>query len=157
MYKDILIALADRHRIVISRNNLLHISKDNRFNQWKDCTDLAHVIDFIQNNYKDRGRCMDMDGCFRSARKWCKTFWCVNRCIDCFAQKIIWLNAYKSSSNPKVIGGYFVEALKVLSKCPRLANTDRCTEICLVRKLQRHLCRNHGDALSVFTGVSTAN
>lgn len=36
---------------------------------------------------------------------------CTNGCIDGFSWKRIWLNAYKSSSDPRVTGGYFVESL----------------------------------------------
>ncbi|XP_051794230.1 endophilin-B2-like isoform X8 [Acanthochromis polyacanthus] len=53
---------------------------------------------------------------------------CINGCIDGFSRKVIWLNAYKTSSDPKVIGGYFVEALETLGKCPKLVCTDRGTE-----------------------------
>lgn len=69
--------------------------------------------------------------------------------------------AYKTSSDPRFIGSYFVEALETLSNCPKLVRTDHGIENCLVRELQRHLRRNHGDDLSgersYLTGVSTAN
>lgn len=86
---------------------------------------------------------------------------CINGCIDGFSRKIIWLNAYKTSSDARVIGGYFVEALETLSNCPKLVRTDHGTENCLVRELQRHLRRNHGDDLSgersYLAGVQQTN
>ena len=37
---------------------------------------------------------------------------CINGCIDGFSRKMIWLNAYFTSSDPKIIGGYFLEVVK---------------------------------------------
>ena len=34
---------------------------------------------------------------------------CVNGCIDGFSRKIIWVNVYKTSSNPRVVAGYYIE------------------------------------------------
>lgn len=48
--------------------------------------------------------------------------------IDGFSQKIICSNDSKTSSNPRVIGAYFAEALET--------------------QMQRHLRTNHGDNLS---------
>ncbi|KAF3850028.1 hypothetical protein F7725_019747 [Dissostichus mawsoni] len=45
---------------------------------------------------------------------------CINGCIDGYSRKIIWLNAYTTSSDPKLIGGYYMEAVQRLGGCPRL-------------------------------------
>ncbi|XP_049457607.1 uncharacterized protein LOC125904311 [Epinephelus fuscoguttatus] len=71
------------------------------------------------------------------------------------------MNAYNTSSDPRVIGGYFVEALETLGKCPKLVRTDHGTENGLVRDLQISLRTTHGDDLSgersYIAGASTAN
>ncbi|KAL3846738.1 hypothetical protein ACJMK2_017702 [Sinanodonta woodiana] len=45
---------------------------------------------------------------------------CINRCIDGFSKQVIWLNVYIASSNPKVIAGYYVEAVRMRHGCPGL-------------------------------------
>ncbi|XP_019206659.1 uncharacterized protein LOC109196682 [Oreochromis niloticus] len=86
---------------------------------------------------------------------------CINGCIDGFSRNIIWLRAAHTNSDPKVIGGYFVEAVESRGGFPRLVRTDMGTENVLVRDLQRYLRRNDGDDRagdrSYVTGASTAN
>ena len=36
---------------------------------------------------------------------------CINGCIDGFSRLVIWLNVYKTSSDPAVIAGYYIEAV----------------------------------------------
>ncbi len=36
---------------------------------------------------------------------------CLNGCIDGFSRIIVWLKAYNTSIDPKIIGGYYVEAV----------------------------------------------
>ncbi len=50
---------------------------------------------------------------------------CINGCIDGFSRQVIWLRATLTNSNPKVIGGYFVEALERCGGCPRLVRALR--------------------------------
>uniref|UniRef100_A0AAV2LUN5 Integrase core domain-containing protein n=1 Tax=Knipowitschia caucasica TaxID=637954 RepID=A0AAV2LUN5_KNICA len=86
---------------------------------------------------------------------------CINGCIDGFSRNIIWLRAAFTNSNPKVIGGYFVEAVERRGGCPRLVRTDMGTENVVVRDIQRYLRRNYMDdraaESSYITGASTAN
>ena len=44
----------------------------------------------------------------------------VNGSIDGFSRKIIWFNAYTKCSDPKLIGGYYIEAVQCLGDCPRI-------------------------------------
>ena len=53
---------------------------------------------------------------------------CINGCIDGFSRYILWLEANKTNSDPSVIGGYFVEAVRKYNGCPRLIRADRGTE-----------------------------
>ncbi|XP_041864801.1 uncharacterized protein LOC121654649 [Melanotaenia boesemani] len=86
---------------------------------------------------------------------------CINGCIDGFSRSIIWLRAAHTNSDPKIIGGYFVEAVERRGGLPKLVRTDMGTENVLVRDLQRHLRRNDVDDRaadkSYITGASTAN
>ena len=85
---------------------------------------------------------------------------CISGCIDGFSRKIIWLKVYHTNNNPKVIGGYFIEAVKECSGCPCLVRADYGTENGHVRTFQQLLRRNGTDSLndnSYIDGASTAN
>lgn len=84
---------------------------------------------------------------------------CINGCIDGFSRKIIWLNAYTTSSDPKLIGGYYIEAVERLGGCPRVVRGDLGTENGHVRDFQRFLNISHEDETldSYLEGASTAN
>ncbi|KAL3977653.1 SLAM family member 8 [Sarotherodon galilaeus] len=84
---------------------------------------------------------------------------CINGSIDGFSRKIIWLNAYTTNSNPKVIGGYYIEAVQRLKGCPRVVRGDLGTENGHVRGFQRFLVPvAPNDTLeSYLEGASTAN
>ncbi|KAE8286914.1 hypothetical protein D5F01_LYC01366 [Larimichthys crocea] len=73
----------------------------------------------------------------------------------------MWLRAARTNSDPKVIGGYFVETLERCGGCPRLVRTDMGTENVVVRDIQRYLRRDDVDdraaERSYVTGASTAN
>ena len=86
---------------------------------------------------------------------------CISGCIDGFSRKIIWLEAYHTSSDPRVIAGYFTKAVLKCEGCPRRVRADRGTENGIVRDLQTFLRRNHEDGLadqrSFVYGRSVAN
>jgi len=86
---------------------------------------------------------------------------CINGCIDGFSRKIIWMKAYSTSSDPKIIGGYFVEAIKDFGGCPRIVRADRGTENTIVAEIQRYIRRNGADPLagdkSFLLGRSVCN
>ena len=77
----------------------------------------------------------------------------INGCIDGFSRKLIWLNVYHTNSDPAVIGGYFLEALKLIGGCPTLVRCDLGTENVVVRDIQRAL----NDDTAFIDGPSTAN
>lgn len=85
---------------------------------------------------------------------------CINGAIDGFSRKIIWLNAYTTNSDPKIVGGYYVEAVESLGGYPRVVRGDLGTENGHVRDFQRFLHRNihDGNAIDCYLdGASTAN
>ena len=44
----------------------------------------------------------------------------VNGCMDGFSHQIIWLKVYRTSSDPKVSAGYYMEAVCAMEGCPNL-------------------------------------
>ena len=86
---------------------------------------------------------------------------CINGCIDGFARKMIWLKAYNTSSDPKVIGAYYIRAVEESGGCPTIIRGDRGTENSTVRDLQQYFRRNGEDTFggnkSFIYGKSTSN
>lgn len=85
---------------------------------------------------------------------------CINGCIDGFSRKIIWMNAFTTSSDPKIIGGYYINAVESLGGCPRIVRGDRGTENIRVGEFQRFLRRNIHDGSAIdsyIEGASTSN
>ena len=71
---------------------------------------------------------------------------------------MIWLNVYNTNNDPKIIGGYFLEAVERLAGCPRFVRGDYGTENGRVRDFQTFIRRNHPDSdRSYIDGASTAN
>jgi hypothetical protein len=84
---------------------------------------------------------------------------CVSGCIDEFSRKIIWLDVYKTNSDPQVIGGYYMTVVQKLNGCPLIIRTDPGTENACIRDLQKFLLRNcdpEGNYV-YLCGSSTAN
>ncbi|KAI3362647.1 hypothetical protein L3Q82_001631 [Scortum barcoo] len=84
---------------------------------------------------------------------------CVNGSIDGFSRKIIWLNAYATNSDPKLIGGYYIKAVKRLGGCPRVVRGDLGTVNGHVRGFQCFLVPTSPDDTldSYLEGASTTN
>ena len=86
---------------------------------------------------------------------------CINGCVDGYSRKVVWLNAYNTSSDPRIIGGYFVEAVKELHGYPMIIRSDKGTENNCVRHFQQFLRRYGNDPYSgersFMYGRSTSN
>lgn len=86
---------------------------------------------------------------------------CINGCIDGFSRHLIWLRASMTSSDPKVIANYYLNAVKTLGGCPVTIRSDCGTENGVVEGLQTTFCdlfrkeNNHRPAH--INGRSTAN
>ena len=78
---------------------------------------------------------------------------CVNGFIDGFSRKIIWVNVYKTSSNPRVVAGYYIEAVSKRRGCPALMRGDNGKENGIVAQMQQFLSGNN----TIFYGKSTGN
>lgn len=85
----------------------------------------------------------------------------INGCIDGFSRNIIWLEAYSTNNDPKVIASYYITAVKVRKGCPQIMRADRGTENGHVQQMQQFLRRNDQDEYSgeksFLYGASTAN
>ena len=86
---------------------------------------------------------------------------CINGCIDGFSRKIVWLNAYFTSSDPALIGSYFIDSVQKLGGCPMIVRADMGTENTVVCELQRFLREDDDDSFqgdkSFLYGKSSCN
>ncbi|XP_029977959.1 uncharacterized protein LOC115410444 [Sphaeramia orbicularis] len=73
----------------------------------------------------------------------------------------MWMEAYVTNSDPKVIADDFINTVTRLGGCPQRLRADPGTENAYVRDMQRFLRRNHTDVYagdqSFIYGCSTAN
>ncbi|KAH3692664.1 hypothetical protein DPMN_193818 [Dreissena polymorpha] len=83
---------------------------------------------------------------------------CISGCICGFSRRLIWLNVYHTNNNPRVIGGYYLEAVKIKGGCPRFVRGDYGTENGHVRNFQTFFRRDSPDHdRSYIDRASTAN
>ena len=66
---------------------------------------------------------------------------CINgfKCIDRYLRYIIWLEAFKTNSDPAIIGSYFMSAVEWRMGCPKRMRRDRGTENGHVEIMQKSL------------------
>lgn len=86
---------------------------------------------------------------------------CINGAIDGFSRYVLWLRAGRTSSDPKVIAGYFVQTIENLGGHPHTIRSDMGTENGTIEKIQtalRRLFPEDGSQRPPFLyGRSTAN
>lgn len=84
---------------------------------------------------------------------------CINGGIDGFSRSVIWLHTYSTNSDPRIVGGYYMDAVQNLHGCPTIVRTDPGTENVTIRDLHRFLLRDldPGGSFVYKTGCSTAN
>jgi len=85
----------------------------------------------------------------------------ISGCIDGFSRSMIWLEAYYTNNNPKVILGYYVRAIMEKNGCPRKIRADMGTENVYVKTAQTFLRRHGTDDFagerSFIVGTSVTN
>lgn len=69
----------------------------------------------------------------------------INGAIDGFSRMIIWLHAYSTSSDPKVIAGYFIDAVSSRNGTATRIRSDLGTENCYMEQMQMFLRHDHTD------------
>jgi hypothetical protein len=98
---------------------------------------------------------------------------CISSCMDGFSRKMNWPNVYHTNNDPRVIGGYFLQAVAQYGGCPLSVRVDfglievchckiRCTwlqcQICrrftfIVSQLK--CCMEHTHLLHVMVGFGS--
>ncbi|ELT98289.1 hypothetical protein CAPTEDRAFT_192889 [Capitella teleta] len=72
----------------------------------------------------------------------------------------IWPKVFTTNNGPKIIGGYFLEAIAKLRGCPRIVRGDAGTENVNVRRIHSHLMGNGHNGCRTTTYIkskSTSN
>lgn len=83
---------------------------------------------------------------------------CINGCIDGFSRFIVWLKAGSTSSNRRVIAGYYLNTIETLGGCPRTVRSDMGTENGIVEEMQNVLRQPEEHQMPSFLyGKSQAN
>ena len=82
---------------------------------------------------------------------------CINGCIDGFSRKIIWMEAYNTNSDPRIIGQYYLEAVQLIQGCPNILRVDAGTENVNIIGMQRFLHEDENNGESVVIGSSHSN
>jgi hypothetical protein len=83
---------------------------------------------------------------------------CISACIDGYSRKILWLKAYKTNNDPRIIAGYFLETVREHHGCPRALRGDFGTENVIMRDIQRFFHRDESASHeSYLEGASTSN
>ncbi|KAJ8284258.1 hypothetical protein COCON_G00031080 [Conger conger] len=85
----------------------------------------------------------------------------INGCIDGFSLFVVWMEAYTTNNDPKVIADYYMKCVTRLGGCPERIRADNGTENGHVANMQVFLRRNHTDTFakenSFIYGRSTGN
>lgn len=85
----------------------------------------------------------------------------INGCIDGFSRYVLWMEAYTTNNDTKVVANYFMKTVSCIGGCPERIRADRGTENGCVEEMQMFLRRNHTDSFagekSFLYGSSTTN
>jgi len=82
----------------------------------------------------------------------------ISGCIDGFSRYILWLEAAPTCNDPRVIGGFFLNAVSTLKGCPTSLRTDAGTENRHIEQIQTFFHRNnHSNNRPFLYGTSPAN
>ncbi len=64
---------------------------------------------------------------------------CINGATDGFSRLMIWLHAYSTNSNPKIIAGYFIEEVEKRMGTASRIHSDLGTENVTMAEMQKFL------------------
>lgn len=68
---------------------------------------------------------------------------CINGAIDGFSRMVIWLHAYSTNSNPKIIAQYFIDEVSSRNGTAARIPSDLGTENCYIEQMQMFLRHDH--------------
>ena len=81
--------------------------------------------------------------------------------IDGYSRRILWLEAFVTNNDPRVVARYFCDCIKQVGGVPRIVRPDNVTENCNVAGIQRFFRRDADDAFagdnSFLYGRSVSN
>lgn len=85
----------------------------------------------------------------------------IHGAIDGYSRKVLWLRVGKSNNDPKIVGSYFMDFVRINGTIPDIVRTDRGSENITIAGIQRFFRRNHNDSRSgeksFIYGRSTSN
>ncbi|KAM7382146.1 hypothetical protein PAMA_012828 [Pampus argenteus] len=73
---------------------------------------------------------------------------CINGAIDGFSRMVIWLHAYCTNSDPRVIAKYFIDEVSSRNGTAARIRSDLGTENCYIEQMQMFLRHDHLDNFS---------
>ncbi|XP_039665194.1 uncharacterized protein LOC120564368 [Perca fluviatilis] len=73
---------------------------------------------------------------------------CINGSIDGFSRMVIWLHAFSTNNDPKVIAGYFIDEVLSRNGTPTRIRSDLGTENCYMEQMQIFMRHDHTDTFS---------
>lgn len=72
----------------------------------------------------------------------------VHACIDGFSRYIVWLEAWSTNKDAKLVANYYWSAVSQRQGCPSRVRADKGTENVVIEDMQKFLRRNHDDEFS---------
>ncbi|KAL3987647.1 hypothetical protein ACER0C_014762 [Sarotherodon galilaeus] len=72
----------------------------------------------------------------------------ISGCKDGFSRYVLWMEAYTTNNDPKLIASYFLKTVSCINGCPERLRADRGTENGCVEQMQIFLRRNHTDSFA---------
>lgn len=79
----------------------------------------------------------------------------IRECIDGLYRKMIWLEVYNTNNDPKIIAGYFMDALINADGCPARFKLDLGTDNVAKMQWFLYFSENQYETDSVTFGPST--
>ncbi len=70
---------------------------------------------------------------------------CISGAIDGYSRLLIWLRAYTTNNDPKIIASYFLDSVEERMGCPMRIRGDFGTENCYVNEMQNAMRWDHTD------------
>ncbi|WAR17141.1 hypothetical protein MAR_031735 [Mya arenaria] len=83
---------------------------------------------------------------------------CIHGAIDGFSKYVLWLEAYKTNNDPKLISGYYTETVNMMDSCPLRVRADLGTENRYVRDMYlKSITEDHDVQNCYLVGSSNRN
>ncbi|XP_046582807.1 uncharacterized protein LOC124290155 [Haliotis rubra] len=70
---------------------------------------------------------------------------CIHGCVDGFSRCVLWMDAWTTNNDPKVVAGYYLDTVERLHGCPERIRSDAGGENRHVEQMQLLLRHDHND------------